>query len=114
VSIDDTWALTVATLMIVTAVGIVLLGVAMHTDPAFGKAAARLSVLLGTAALAAGIVVLIDPTSPVAALGIFALIGFHLILGWKVYRLSKLVSSTHGQWAEPGATNPDSQAAITA
>ena len=84
--------------LLLTATGIVLLGVAMHTDPAFGKGAARLSMLLGTAALAAGIVVLIDPKSSVAALGIFALIGFHLILGWKAYRLSKLVSSTHGQW----------------
>src|SRR6266496_1967341 len=92
--------------LLVTATGIVLLGLAMQADPAFGKGAAWLSMLLGTAALAAGIVVLIDPTSSVAALGIFALIGFHLILGWQVYRLSKLVRSTHGRWAEPGTTNP--------
>lgn len=92
--------------LLVTATGIVLLGLAMHTDPAFGNGTAWLSMLLGTAALAAGIAGLIDPESVVAALGIFALIGFHLILGWKVYRLSKLVSSTHGQWAEPGTTNP--------
>jgi hypothetical protein len=81
--------------LLVTATGIVLLGLAMHTDPAFGRRAAWLSMLLGATGLAAGMVVLIDPTSPMAALGIFALIGFHLILGWKVYRLSKMVSSTH-------------------
>src|SRR4029453_18658327 len=75
--------------LLVTATGIILLGLAMHTDPTFGKAAARLSTLLGAAALAAGIVVLIDPASLVAALGIFALIGFHLIVGRKVYQLSK-------------------------
>ena len=63
-------------------------------------------MLLGTAGLAAGIVVLIDPTSLVAALGIFALIGFHLILGWKVYRLSTVVPSTHVRWADPGTMNP--------
>jgi Domain of unknown function (DUF4386) len=86
--------------LLVTATGIVLLGLAMHADPAFGKVAAWLGTLLGSAALAAGIVTLIDPTSPMAALGIFALIGFHLILGWKVYRLSKLVSSTAGGHAD--------------
>jgi hypothetical protein len=63
----------------------------MHGDPAFGKRAAWLSVLLGTTALAAGMVVLIDPESSVTALGIFALIGFHLLLGWKVYRLSTVL-----------------------
>jgi hypothetical protein len=92
--------------LLVTSIGIILLGSAMHADPAFGKGAAWLSLLLGTAGLAAGIVVLIDPKSLVAALGIFALIGFHLILGWKVYRLSKVVSSAHGRWAEPGTTIP--------
>jgi len=92
--------------LLVTATGIVLLGLAMHADPAFGKGAAWLSMLLGTAGLAAGIVVLIDPKSLVAALGVFALIGFHLILGWKVYRLSKLVSSAHGRWADTGTTDP--------
>jgi len=76
-----------------TSIGIVLLGLAMQADPAFGKGATWISVLLGTAGLAAGILVLIDPGSLVAALGIFALIGFHLVLGWKVYRLSTMVTS---------------------
>jgi hypothetical protein len=79
--------------LLVTSIGVVLLGSAMQADPAFGKGAAWVSMLLGTAGLAAGMVVLIDPKSLVAALGIFALIGFHLVLGWKVYRLSKMVSS---------------------
>jgi hypothetical protein len=80
-------ALLVAGLL-VTATGIVLLGLAMRTDPAFDKWAAWLSMLLGTATLAAGTVVLIDPRSSLAVLGVLALIGFHLILGWKVHRLS--------------------------
>jgi hypothetical protein len=83
----------VLTGLLVTSAGIVLLGLAMHADPAFGRAVARLSMLLGGAALAAGIVVLIDPASLVAALGVFALIGFHLIVGWKTYRLSKMVTA---------------------
>jgi hypothetical protein len=69
----------------------------MPGDPTFGKGATWITVLLGAATLATGIVVLIDPKSPVAALGFFALIGFHFILGWKVYRLSNVVSSAQVQ-----------------
>ena len=89
--------------LLVAAAGIVLLGLAMYADPAFGNAASWLTVLLGTAGLAAGTVVLIDPTSLVAALGIFALIAFHLILGWKVYRLSTVASSTQGLRSDRGS-----------
>jgi hypothetical protein len=91
--------------LLITATGIVLLGLAMHADPAFGRIVAWLSMLLGGVGLAAGIVVFIDPGSSVAALGIFALIGFHLVLGWKVHRLSKVASSAHDRWAEPRTTN---------
>jgi hypothetical protein len=41
------------------------------------------------AGLTAGTVAVIDPGSPVVALGFFALIIFHLVLGWKTYRLSR-------------------------
>jgi hypothetical protein len=83
--------------LLVMATGIVLLGLAMQADPAFGRAVGLLSMLLGAAGLAAGVAVLIDPASAAAALGIFALIGFHLILGWKIYRLSKMVPSAPGR-----------------
>jgi hypothetical protein len=46
-------------------------------------------VALGVAGLAAGTVALVDPASPLVALGIFALIVFNLVLGWKAYRLSR-------------------------
>jgi hypothetical protein len=74
--------------LVVTAVGIVLLGLAMFGDPVFGPVSRLLTVLLGIVGLGAATVVLIDPTSLVAALGVFALIGFHLVLGWRVFRLS--------------------------
>jgi hypothetical protein len=92
--------------LLVMATGIVLLGLAMPADAAFGRTAGWLSVLLGIAGLAAGIAVLIDPASLVAALGILALIGFHLILGWKVYRLSTVVSAAQAHKTEPGTMNP--------
>lgn len=71
---------------LIMAIGIVLLGPAMHTT--FGKTTARTSTLLGAVGVAAGTVVLVDPESVVAVLGFFALIAFHLVLGWKVYRMS--------------------------
>ena len=69
-------------------VGIILFGIAMRQDPAFGKVTGNLSVALGVVGLAAAMVMLVDPLSAVAALGVFALIGFHLVAGWKTYRLS--------------------------
>ena len=75
--------------MLLVAAGMVVTGSAMPADPAFGKGIATVSVALGVAALAAGIFVLVEPTSKVAALGIFAIIAFHLILGWRIYRISR-------------------------
>ena len=92
--------------LLVVATGIVLLGRAMQADPTFGKAAAWLSTLLGAAGLAAAMATLIEPTSMVVALGIFALIGFHLILGWKVYRLSTVVSAAQSHGTGPGTLDP--------
>jgi hypothetical protein len=74
--------------LLVMPVGVILLGLAMRRDPAFGKVAGTVSVALGVVALAAATVMLVDPRSAAAALGLFALIGFHLVAGWKTYRLS--------------------------
>jgi hypothetical protein len=81
-------ALLIAGLLVML-VGVILLGLAMHHDPAFGKGVGRASVALGMAGLAAGAVVLVDPDSGAAALDVFALIGFHVLLGWKTYSLSR-------------------------
>ena len=75
--------------LLVMPVGVILLGLAMRRDPAFGKVAGNVSVALGVVGLAAAMVMLVDPLSAVAALGVLALIGFHLIAGWKSYRLSR-------------------------
>lgn len=75
--------------LLVIAVGVTLIGVAMHADPDFGKVVGKVSVMLGVVAFIAALVMLIEPMSVAAAVGIFALIGFHLIAGWKAYRISK-------------------------
>jgi Domain of unknown function (DUF4386) len=85
--------------LLAMAVGVVLLGVAMHSHPAFGGAVGKASVALGGTALAASAVMLVDPATPAAALAVFALIGFHLLLGWRTYRVSRLAegSEDHGR-----------------
>ena len=75
--------------LVVLPIGLISLGSAMLDVPAFGKALGGISVGLGVIGVGAAVVVLIDPSSPIAALGFFALIIFHLVLGWKTYRLSR-------------------------
>jgi hypothetical protein len=80
-------ALLVAGLVFVP-FGLVALGVAMLRAPVFGKGYAAASVVLGVVGVVAASVLMVDPLSPIAVAGFFALIAFHLVLGWKVYRLS--------------------------
>jgi hypothetical protein len=70
-------------------IGLLTLGVAMLRTPAFGRGYGWVSVTLGVAGGAAAVALLIDPGSPIAVVGILALIVFHIALGWKVYSLSK-------------------------
>src|SRR6266540_4246455 len=64
------------------------LGVARLEAPAFGRRLGGATVALGVTGIGAASAILLDPVSPIAAVGFLALIVFHLILGWKVYRLS--------------------------
>ncbi len=87
-----TWGIFDALLfagLAIVAVGITALGVAMLGTPAFGKGVGWLSVVMGVMGVAVGVVLLIDPGSLIAVVSVLSLIVFHLVLGWKVYRLSK-------------------------
>ena len=75
--------------LLVMPVGVILLGLVMRQDPAFGKLAGNVSLALGIVGLGAATIMLVDPLSPVAALGVFALIAFHFVAGWKTCRLSR-------------------------
>jgi hypothetical protein len=79
--------LLVTGLLIVPA-GVILLGAAMLSAPAFGRVYGGVSLALGGVALAAAGALLVT-VSPVAVLAVFALIAFHLVVGAKVYRLSQ-------------------------
>jgi len=70
-------------------IGLIALGVAMLGAPAFGKSFGRVSVVLGAIGVVAASVLLVDPLSPIGIVGVFGLIIFHLVLGRKVYSLSR-------------------------
>ena len=75
--------------LVLLPIGVIALGVAMFKAPAFGKGFGGLSVVLGVVGVVAASVLLVDPPSPVAVVVMLALIVFHLVLGWKVYSLSR-------------------------
>jgi hypothetical protein len=76
--------------LVLLATGLIALGVAMLATPAFGKGFGGVSVGLGVIGVASAAVVLIDPLSSIAGVGVLVLIVFHLVLGWKVYGLSRV------------------------
>jgi hypothetical protein len=75
--------------LLLVPIGFVALGVAMLRSPAFGKGFGGVSVVLGVAGVVAASVLLVDPLSPSAFVGVLSLIIFHLVLGWKLYSLSR-------------------------
>jgi len=74
--------------LVILPLGLIALGAAMLGAPAFGKGVGRMTVALGVVGLAAASSLLVD-VSPIGVVGVFALIVFHLVLGWKVHRLSR-------------------------
>jgi hypothetical protein len=75
--------------LLLVPLGFVSLGVAMLTVPAFGKGIGAVSVVLGVVGVVAASVLLVDPLSASAFVGVLALIVFHLVVGWKLYALSR-------------------------
>jgi hypothetical protein len=75
--------------LLVVPIGLITLGVAMLGAPAFGKGFGRVSVVVGAVGVVAASILLVDPLSPSAFVGVLSLIVFHLILGWRLYSLSR-------------------------
>jgi hypothetical protein len=73
--------------------GLILLGVGMLGAPAFGKGFGGVSVALGVLGLVAAVFQMVDPSSDAGVGSYFAGIIFYLILGWKVYSLSRASES---------------------
>src|SRR5215212_10093151 len=72
--------------LLLVPIGFVALGVAMLGAPTFGKGFGAVSGVVGVVAAS---ILLVDPLSPSAFIGVLALIVFHLVVGWKVYSLSR-------------------------
>ena len=75
--------------LLLVPIGFVALGVAMLGAPAFGRGFGGVSVVVGVVGVVAASVLLVDPLSASAFIGVLALIVFHLVVGWKVYSLSR-------------------------
>ena len=87
-----TWGIFDAILYVgffVVPIGLILLGVAMLGAPAFGKGFGGVSVVLGVVGLVAAVLQMVDPSSMIGAGSYFACLIVYLILGWKVYSLSR-------------------------
>lgn len=87
-----TWGIFDALLAVgffVVPIGLIALGVAMLRAPAFGKGFGRVSVVLGVVGLVAAAFNMVDPSSMIGAGSYFAILIFHLVLGWKVYSVSR-------------------------
>lgn len=74
--------------MLVLPLGLVALGWAMRSTPAFGPWAGGLAIACGVVAFASGLVNLVE-VSPSLAIGVFALIVCTLVVGWRMYRVSR-------------------------
>ena len=81
--------------LLLVPISVIVLGVAMRRAPAFGKGFGRVSVGLGVVGVVGTSVFVVDPLSSIALVGgflgaIVALVIFPLLLGWKVYSLSRV------------------------
>lgn len=72
--------------------GLVALGTAMLRTPGYGTRIGWPTIALGAVGLAAAAAVLIG-TPAMGALGVLALIGFHLVVGRKTHRLARQLTS---------------------
>lgn len=75
--------------LVVLPLALLALGAAMLGSPDFGRTYGWASVAFGTAGAGAAVALLVDPLSFIAVVGFFALIAFHLALGWKSVSLSR-------------------------
>jgi hypothetical protein len=83
--------------LLILPIALIVLGVAMLRAKAFGKVFGGASVGLGVVGVVAAFAVVVDPLSPIAPVGVLALIVFNLVLGWKVYSLSRAPIGTLDQ-----------------
>ena len=77
-----------ATGVLLVPIGILLLGVAMRSAPAFGHRLAILSIILGGLGVIGATVEIIDTESNISAAAVLAIVLFHLATGWRTLTLA--------------------------
>ena len=75
----------VVTGIALTPFGMMLYGIAMLGAPSYGKWAGGVGILLGVAGTYAAVMSLMEE-SEIVAIGVFALVFFHFIVGWWTFR----------------------------
>lgn len=68
-------------------IGIVFLGLAMRQAPVFGSRLALFSIGTGLAGTVGAVIAIVDPGSLFAAVGVLAIVVFHLAAGWRTLQL---------------------------
>ncbi|MDH3754259.1 MAG: hypothetical protein OEU32_10350 [Acidimicrobiia bacterium] len=68
-------------------IGIVLLGLAMRSAPAFGPRLTMLAIGLGTVGIVGATIAVVDPGSAFSAASVVAIVAFHLGTGWRTLTL---------------------------
>ena len=82
--------------------GLFALGAAMLSAPAFGKGYGWLTMVLGAIGFAAALYQMVDTASMAAFGSYLAYIVFYLVLGWKLYSLSRAPSEVlENQMVQP-------------
>ncbi len=87
-----TWGIFDAMLYVgffVVPIGLIFLGLGMLRTPAFGKGFGGVSLALGLVGLVTAVLQMSDPASMIGAGSYFAIIIFCLVLGGKVYSVSR-------------------------
>jgi hypothetical protein len=87
----------------VLSAGLVALGAAMSASPAYGRRLGAFAVAMGVIGVAASVVAMVDPASATPALGMIALIAFHLVAGWRTISLSRAGRGLEARAADPGS-----------
>lgn len=87
--------------------GLFALGAAMFSAPAFGKGYGWLTIVLGAIGFAAAMYQMVDTASMAAFGSYLAYIVFYLVLGWKLFSLSRGSSEVlESQMGQPLAMTP--------
>ncbi len=71
-------------------IGIILFGVAMRSAPAFGGRLTVLTFGLGVAGIVGAAIAVVVPGSAFAAIGVLAIVAFHIGTGWQLLALGKI------------------------